>query len=81
MCLLQGEHCDFFDWYDDKFRQRELEVIRMLLDETEMVHGDGIDNGYDDGRSFLEELDAIHGEIRKLRKSHNLNAKKRRGLS
>ena len=47
----------------------------MLLDETEMVHGDGIDNGYDDGRSFLEELDAIHGEIRKMRKSHDLNAK------
>ena len=48
----------------------------MLLDETEMVHGDGIDNGYDDGRSFLDEVDAIHGEIRKLGKSHELNAKK-----
>ena len=47
----------------------------MLLDETEMVHGDGVDDGYDDGRYFLEELDAIHGELRKMRNSHDLNAK------
>ena len=71
VCLLQEEHCDFFDWYDDKFEQRPLKVIRMLLDETQMMHGKCVD----DGRSFLEEVDAIHGEIRKLRKSHELNAK------
>ena len=47
----------------------------MLLDETEMMHGDCDDDGCDDGRSFLEEVDAIHGEIRKMRKSHELNAK------
>ena len=76
MCLLQGEHCDFFDWYDAKFEQRPLKVIRMLLDETEMMHGNCGDDGCDDGRSFLEEVDAIHGEIRKMRKSHELNAKK-----
>ena len=76
MCLLQGEHCDFFDWYDAKFEQRPLKVIRMLLDETEMMHGDCDDCGCDDGRSFLQEVDAIHGEIRMLRKSHELNAKK-----
>ena len=75
MCVLHEEHCDFFDWYDDKFGQRELKVIRMFLDETEMRHEFGVDDGCDDGRSFLEEVDAIHGEIRKLRKSHELNAK------
>ena len=48
----------------------------MLHEETEMMHGDAVDDGCDDGRSFLEEVDAIHGEIRKMRKSHELNAKK-----
>ena len=48
----------------------------MLLDETEMMHGNCVDDGCDDGRSFLEEVDAIHGEIRMLRKSHELNEKK-----
>ena len=52
-----------------------MKVIRLLLDETEMMHGDGVDDGCDDGRSFLEEVDAIHGEIRKLRKSQEVNAK------
>ena len=73
--LLQEEHCDFFYCYHDKFGQRELKVIWVLLDEIEMLHGYGVDDGCDDGRSFLEEVDAIHSEIRKLRKSHELNAK------
>ena len=47
----------------------------MLLEETEMMHEYAVDDGCDDGRSFLEEVDAIHGEIRKLRKNQEVNAK------
>ena len=56
LCLLQEEHCDFFDWYDAKFEQRPLKVIRMFLDETEMMHGNCVDDGCDDGRSFWKRL-------------------------
>ena len=80
MLCLQRD-CGFFDWHDARFCPRAYEVIGELLDDIDQLYDENVSlrsrgvnrynqqpHGGDERQRFDEELEAIRGELRGLKR-------------
>ena len=59
---------EFFTWHDGKFGSRANSVILELLDDIDHLYDENsiLKRVGDQGQRFLDELEAIHVEVKKM---------------
>ena len=67
---MQHKKCGFFTWHDGKFHSRPNSVILELLDDIDHLYDENsiLKKVGDQGQRFLDELEAIHVEVKKMKR-------------
>ena len=67
---MQHKKCGFFTWHDGKFHSRPNSVILELLDGIDHLYDENniLKKVGDQGQRFLDELEAIHVEVKKMKR-------------
>ncbi|KAK4273848.1 hypothetical protein QN277_017163 [Acacia crassicarpa] len=69
----QDGGCGFFAWHDEEFGERANTVIKELLDDIDKLYDENsVLRRADHGQRVSDELDAIHNELRRLKRTHEL---------